>query len=179
MHSVVCAVVVRALLLLAPLPIPPRVGPTNTGDAAIGDALRLLQQPINTIRVLSAPEVQDVYRRMAATQPPRGLNAFRLPRDPNIYVNAESKMYRDAVRNRTEFDLVRLAATLLHEQIHETDGEYAARRVQADFIRSRLKGLPVSQRARGEHYWRTVEARAASLALAERARTRPARFDRR
>ena len=118
--------------------------------------------------VLSPAQVREVYSRTGGVVPPVGLNAFRIPEDPNIYVNAESEVYRDAARNRSAFHLLRLAATLLHEQVHETDDEYAARRLQADFVRSRLDALPPAQRASADRYWRTLEARAVSLGLAER-----------
>ena len=35
-----------------------------------------------------------------------------------------------------------LAGTLVHEQVHNTDRELAAYRLQADFVRSRLQRLP-------------------------------------
>jgi hypothetical protein len=56
----------------------------------------------------------------------------------------------------------------VHEQVHETDGEHAAYRRQADFVRSRLDILPKSERRRADRYWKSLEIRAISLALVER-----------
>lgn len=168
MHHAMLSVVARALVLLMPLPAAADRGPLE--DPVVREALRILAQPLNPVRVLSAPEVREIYRRTTGALPPAGLNAFRITGDRNIYVNAESEVYSHAARKRTAFDLLRLAATLLHEQVHETDGEYAARRLQADFVRSRLNVFSSSQRVHAESYWRTLEVRALSIALTERRR---------
>ena len=169
MQQAICSVAVRMLLLLMPLAAASE--PTShTKDTVVANAVRILPQAITNVRVLSALQVRQIYSRVAGAVPPAGLNAFRIQGDPNIYFNAESEVYRDAARAGTAFHLLRLAGTLLHEQIHETDGEYAARRLQADFVRSRLQTLPSSQRERANRYWSTLEARAISLARAERAR---------
>ena len=130
-------------------------------------ALLLVATPADDIRVLSSRQLQEIYLREAGTAPPAGLNAFRLQGDPKIYLNAESKVYEQSESRPGAFQSLRLAATLLHERVHETDGEYAARRIQADFVRSQLRSLPSSQRREGDRYWRTLEGRALSLAIAE------------
>ena len=174
MIPVVCAGAIRVLLMV--MPIPGGAEPTpHVGVTVVHEALQLLPQSLNDARLLSPAQVREVYSRTQGVLPPAGLNAFRIPDDPNIYVNAESEVYRDAARNRSAFHLLRLAATLLHEQVHETDDEYAARRLQADFVRSRLDALPPAQRASADRYWRTLEARAVSLGLAER-RSRTASY---
>ena len=164
MLPVFCSGAIRVLLMVMPIP-----------GVAVDAALQLLPQSLDNVRVLSPVEVREVYSRADGVLPPVGLNAFRIPGDPNIYVNAESEIYRDAARNRSAFHVLRLAATLLHEQVHGTDDEYAARRLQADFVRSRLDALPSAQRASADRYWTTLEARAVSLGLAER-RSRPASY---
>jgi hypothetical protein len=141
LHAFIIAVAIRAVLLVAP--------------------------PADDVRVLSSRQVQEIYLREAGTTPPVGLNAFRLQNDPKIYVNAESKVYKQSESRPGEFHALRLAATILHERVHETDGEYAARRRQADFVRSQLRFLPSSQRRDADRYWRTLEGRALSLAIAE------------
>ena len=130
-------------------------------------ALLLVATPDDEVRVLSSPQLQEIYLREAGTAPPAGLNAFRLQGDPKIYVNAASKVYRQSESRPSEFHALRLAATILHERVHETDGEYAARRRQADFVRSQLRSVPSSQRRDADRYWRTLEGRALSLAIAE------------
>ncbi len=169
MLQAIRSLAVHMLLLL--IPLAGASEPTSDDeDAVVAEALRVLPLAITNVRVLSALQVRQIYSRVAGTVPPAGLNAFRIQGDPNIYFNAESEVYRDAARAGTAFHLLRLAGTLLHEQVHETDGEYAARRLQADFVRSRLHGLPSSQRERANRYWRTLEGRAISLARAERPR---------
>jgi hypothetical protein len=131
-------------------------------------ALLLVTPPADEVRVLSSRQLDEIYLREAGTRPPAGLNAFRLEGDPRIYLNAESKVYQQAGSRPRAFHALRLAATILHERVHETDGEYAARRLQADFVRSQLRSLPSSQRREAERYWSTLEGRALSLAIAER-----------
>ena len=167
MQGGMLSVVAHALLLHMPWPVPVH-GTPPTVNGTISEAARTVDQPLNPVRVLSAPEVREIYRRTAGALPPVGLNAFRIQGDRNIYVNAESQVYRQAAREPTAFHVLRLAATLLHEQVHETDGEYAARRIQADFVRRRLNALPSSQRRSAHRYWRTLEVRAVSLARIER-----------
>ncbi len=174
MLPAVCAGAIRVLLMLMAVPGGAELTP-HAGVSVVDEALRLLPQPLNAVRVVSPEQVRALYSRTEGVAPPVGLNAFRIPDDPKIYVNAESEVYRDATRDRSAFHLLRLAATLLHEQVHETDDEYAARRLQADFVRSRLAALPPAQRASAERYWRTLEARTVSLGLAERKSRRPPR----
>lgn len=162
-----CAVVVRALLLVLPSPADFE-GTTHAGDPVVGEALRVLAQPVNAVSVVSRPQVRKLFYRATGGDPPAGLNAFRIRGDPTIYVNVESAVYREAALRPTAFHLLRLAATLLHEQVHETDDEYAAYRLQADFVRTRLAALPSSQRAAASAYWRILEIRAISLAKAQR-----------
>ena len=123
MIPVVCAGAIRVLLMV--MPIPGGAEPTpHVGVTVVHEALQLLPQSLNDARLLSPAQVREIYSRTQGVLPPAGLNAFRIPDDPNIYVNAESEVYRDAARNRSAFHLLRLAATLLHEQVHETDDEY-------------------------------------------------------
>jgi len=62
---------------------------------------------------------------------------------------------------------LKLAATLVHEQVHNTDGEFAAYRLQSDFVRSRLKGLPSRHAEAAARFLENVEARARALARVE------------
>jgi hypothetical protein len=138
-------------------------------DLAIERALALLGGTIDHVRVVTMMEIREIYGRTAgAHAPPAGLNAFRLPDDSIIYVNGESRLYRKAASKPTVNTDIRLAATLLHEQVHSSDGESVACRVQADFVRSRLRSAPARDRDELERYFRTLEARAVLLARAER-----------
>ena len=138
-------------------------------DPVLQRALVVLGQHVNDIHLVSTLEIREMYARTpGAGVPPLGLNAFRLPGDPNIYVNRDSITYQAASKKRSGFEVVRLAGTLLHEQIHDTDGEAAACRLQSDFVRSRLDSVPRNERERIERYWRLLEARAILLSRAER-----------
>ena len=162
----VLPVTVAGLLLqLFPLlnPLPTFVH----GNQVIDSALRLLEHSVTNVRVISPEQVRVLYLQ-AGARPPVGLQAFRMLGNPRIYVSAESVVYSEARRSLTTFNLLRIAATLLHEQVHETDGEFAASRLQADFVRAHLHRLPRSERRIGGLYWRRLEGRALSLALAER-----------
>jgi hypothetical protein len=107
--------------------------------------------------------------------PPPELHAFRAPgdlSDPHIYVNAESAVYREALSKPSAVNTLKLAATLVHEQVHNTDREFAAYRLQSDFVRSRLKGLPSRQAEAAARFMENVEARARALARVEQRRLR-------
>jgi hypothetical protein len=164
MHPIVSSGALRALLLVLPL------GADSAGapyiDPVIRNAARGLSLPVNDVSLLSTPQVREIFRRAGGGAPPAGLIAFRIKDDPLIYINAESEVYRSAVRSPSPFHLLRLAATLVHEQVHDTDGESAAYRRQADFVRSRLAELPADQRARAHTYWHALEVRAISMAKA-------------
>lgn len=172
MHQIAGSAAVRALFLLMPL------SPDSAGaprlDPVIGHAARALSQAVNDVRVLSPSQVRHVYDGAGGGAPPAGLVAFRIKGDPVIYVNAGSEVYRDAAHRPSAFHLLRLAATLMHEQVHDTDGEAAAYRRQADFVRSRIEELPAAQRARARAYWRVLDVRAISFAKATAAQGRRA-----
>ena len=159
MHSIM-SVAVRALFVIMPVPGAWHVDPVVEGAAWV------LSQPPMAIRVLSPSEIRDVFDRANGGAPPAGLIAFRIKGDPVIYLNAQSAVYLDAAQRPSAFHRLRLAATLMHEQIHETDGEDAAYRRQADFVKSRLDELPADQRHRAHAYWRVLELRAISFAKA-------------
>lgn len=174
MHQIAGSAAVRALFLLMPLSADSAGVPRL--DPVIGDAVRALSQPVNEVRVLSPLQVREIFDRAGGSAPPAGLIAFRIKGDPVIYVDAGSEIYRDAARRPSPFHLLRLAATLMHEQVHDSDGEAAAYRRQADYVRSRLDELPADQRSRGRAYWRVLEVRAIAFAKAAAAqqRRRPA-----
>lgn len=135
-------------------------------DPAIGAALGLLREAVNPVRVVGSDEIRRIYARGAAAPPP-GLNAFRAPgdaTDATIYVNGDSPVYRDAARQRSVFASLRLAAVLMHEQVHNTDGDAAAYRLQSDFVRSRMQGLPRGQREHARRYVDALDARARAFA---------------
>ena len=124
-------------------------------DPVIERALTELGQPLNRIAVISPAEIRRIYVRAGAGWPSPGLEAFRSPLDPGdptIYVNREAPAYKMAARARSAFDLLKLASILVHEQVHNTDIEFAAYRLQADFIRSRLRKLPGQERDRARRY---------------------------
>ena len=164
MYPIVSSGALRALLLV--LPLGADSGSLPHLDPVIRNASRGLSLPVEDIRVLSTGQVRQVFGQAGGGAPPAGLIAFRIKGDPLIYVSAESEVYRSAVRRPSPFHLLRLAATLVHEQVHDTDGESAAYRRQADFVRSRLPELPADQRARAHTYWHALEVRAISLAKA-------------
>jgi hypothetical protein len=162
------AAVAEALLWLVPL----TAGFSGSSglDPVIQAAAHTLSWPTTDVRVLAPAEVRELFERAGGGAPPAALIAFRLEGHSTIYINAASEVYRDAAREPSRFHLLRLAATLVHEQVHDTDGEDAAYRRQADFVRSRLDSLPRSERARALAYWRTLEVRAISMARALRHR---------
>ena len=140
-------------------------------DPVIQSALLVVGQPISPVTVVSIQEIQEIYRRQGAGPPPAGLNAFRVitdGEDARIHVNRDSDLYRRAARNPSPVDLLKLAATLIHEQVHEMDDEYDAYRVQADFVRSRLMGLPRRYRNEARRYLEKLDERANSRGHAAR-----------
>jgi hypothetical protein len=170
MHPIVSSGALRALFLVLPLGADSAAPPHL--DPVIRDAARGLSLPVNDIRVLSTGQVREIFHRAGGGAPPAGLIAFRIKGDPLIYVHAESEVYRSAADRPSPFHLLRLAATLVHEQVHDSDGEPAAYRRQADFVRSRLPELPADQRARAHIYWHALEVRAISMAKASAAHRR-------
>ncbi len=138
-------------------------------DPVIRRALMVLGRSVGPIMVLDALKIRDVYSRIpGAGVPPDGLNAFRISGDPNIYVNRESLVYQSAARKPSAFTVVRLAATLLHERVHDTEGESGAYRAQSDFVGSRLNGVPWREQELIRQYWRGLDDKARALAHAEK-----------
>jgi hypothetical protein len=140
-------------------------------DPVIQRALLVIGQPISPVKLVSVQEIREIYNRLGAGPPPSGLNAFRVRaggEDARIHVNRDSDLYRRAARNPSPLHILRLAATLVHEQVHDTDGEHAAYRVQADFVRSRLMDLPRRHRAEARRYLQKLDERANSRGRAER-----------
>ena len=139
-------------------------------DPVIHLALAVIGQPVDPVELISSPEIGAIFTRLQAGAPPTGLNAFR-PRvgslEP-IYVNRDSAVYRSAAGRRSALALLQLAATIVHEQVHNSDGEHAAYRVQSDFVRSRLHSLPARQQAQARQYLRALDSRAYSRGHVER-----------
>jgi hypothetical protein len=132
-------------------------------DAVIHHALRVLGQPINPIRVIGAEEIAEIYSTGGIEDPPPGLLAFRSPgdaTDPTIYVNRASEVYLRATRKASPLNVLKLAATLAHEQVHNTDGEMAAYRLQADFVRGRIEDVSWREKEDASRYLAELDARA-------------------
>jgi hypothetical protein len=139
-------------------------------DVAVRQALVMLGQPVNPVRVVTSDRIRELYWRTGMGDPPPGLHAFRAPgdmSDPHIYVNADSTVYREAVSKPSAVNMLKLAASLVHEQVHNTDREFAAYRLQSDFVRSRLKSLPPHQGEAAARFMEIVEAAARALARVE------------
>lgn len=142
-------------------------------DSAIQQALIVLGQAVNPVLVVGPEEIHEIYARAGIGDPTAGLNAFRSPddmTDPNIYVNRDSAVYMNAVRKPSALTALKLAATLAHEQVHNSDGDAAAYRLQSDFVRDKLRGLPWHQQEGARRYLEELDARARALARAERLR---------
>jgi hypothetical protein len=159
------------------LPVPrPGDGPRTTEhhDPVIRQALALLGQAVNPVKVVGPEEVPETYRRWGSfLSPPSGLNAFRGPDrrcDPYIYVSRGARVYRASAAKPSPINLLKLAATLAHEQVHNSDGEHAAYRLQSDFVRSRIRSLSWRHRGEAQHYLGELDARAAAFARTERLR---------
>lgn len=156
-------------------PPEPRPGAERTSqhaDPAIHQALVIVGQPLNPVRVADTEEIRQLYARAPGVgAPPPGIDAFRAPgdvNDPHIYVNRESPVYRAAAGTSSSLAILVLAGTLVHEQVHNTDREPAARRVQADFVRSRLGHVRRQERDAAQRYLERLELRARAIALAGR-----------
>jgi hypothetical protein len=80
----------------------------------------------------------------------------------------DSGVYTTAVRTRSALAVLKLAATLLHEQVHNTDGEFAAYRMQSDFVRSRLRSLPCRQQEEARLYVQNLDVRAQAFSRTKR-----------
>lgn len=115
----------------------------QTDDPAIRSALEIVGQQLNPVRVIGPDAIQKHYAGRDEVPSP-DMVAFRMPQDPYIYVNSESKQYNKAKKNKAA--RVALAGSLVHEQIHNTDGEEAARRKEADFLESKMRDVPVNDR---------------------------------
>lgn len=136
-------------------------------DPVIQEALLVVGQPLNPIEVVDGQRIRDLYMHEAGIRPTSGLDAFRAPgtaADPYIYVNRASVIYRSAARRSSTLARLKLAAVLVHEQVHNTDREFAACRLQADFFRSRLHLVPGRDLSAARHYLEGLEARARALA---------------
>ena len=147
---------------------PPGLRTNRHHDPVIQRALAIVGEPLNPVVVVDIERARQMYARTpgAGGLSPR-VNAFRAPGnrgDPRIYLLSQSVVYRRAARSPTVLDMLKLAATLVHEQIHAEDGDAAAYRLQADFVRSRLHSLPGAQREPGRRYLEALEARAVGLA---------------
>lgn len=148
---------------------------TDHADPVIRRALLLVGQPLHPIRVVWPTEIRLMYAHGGAGTPRRGLEAFRAPgaaHDPHIYVNADGTVYRNASRKPSPLTLLMLAATLVHEQVHNTDREFAAYRLQADFVWHRLSDVPRRERDAARRYHELIAMRARALAMAEGLRRR-------
>lgn len=131
-------------------------------------ALATLGQPVDPVRVVGFDEAREIYRRIpgarALTPDLAGtLHAFRVVGGDTIFINRDSVIYRDVDREPTALGLLKLAGILVHEQTHSNDGEYAATRLQADFVRSRQRALPRREWAAARAYLAELEARATAL----------------
>lgn len=141
-------------------------------DPLVRQTLTVLGQAVNPVRVVDLAQAREMYARTpGAGAPPAGLNAFRAPGDaddPYIYLNRDSTVYRSAARKPAALALLKLAAILAHEQVHDTDGEFAAYCLQSDFVRSRLKSMPWRQREDARWYLEGLDARARATSPARR-----------
>ncbi len=151
----------------------PRPAPERTAeheDPVIQRALALLGEPVNPVRVVTPRDYDSIRLPRALHRSTSASAAFRVWRgqvpDAPIYVNRSRAVYTLAAREHTSRwpDLL-LASTLLHEQIHQTEGdeigEGAALRKQADFIRSRFNALNEADARRGASvYLNVIEQRA-------------------
>lgn len=147
------------------------VASMDHADPAIQRALAMLGEPVGSIRVVNREQAREIYRRWNAGDPSPGLSAFRVRGGTigaTIHVNGDSAVYRDAAAKPTAIALLKLAATLVHEQVHHTDGDHAAYRLQSDFVRSRLNALPRNQQAEARRYIRSLDTRAAAHARVRR-----------
>lgn len=139
---------------------------------AVRQAIAVLGQKVNPVKVLDAEQINDIYARAAAAPPHLlELTAFRargVVTDPHIYVNRDSAIYRAATNKPSVLAILKLAATLAHEQVHNTDGELAAYRLQSDFVRSKLESVPRRQRKEACAYLQSLEAKAQAIAYITR-----------
>jgi hypothetical protein len=141
---------------------PDQVRSLTHSDPVIQRALMLIGQPLNPIRVAGSGLVKRLYARVSGAHPPPGLEAFRSgdPQDPLIYVYRGSYVYAEAASEPTLLADIKLAATLIHEQVHNTDREAAALRLQADFFRSQLRRITPHSWAAARRYLSRLDARA-------------------
>ena len=121
-------------------------------DPAVQRALNLVNDDLNPVKLTTPQEAAGIYKRTTLHTPSENMIAFRAPSssDPNIYVNKASEQYKRAV-NKPNDKLAQLllAASLVHEQTHDIEGsEYAPRRLEADFLRSRRKDLNWDEQAK-------------------------------
>jgi hypothetical protein len=138
-------------------------------DPVVARALALIGSTLShPIRIVDHEEAMRMYEqagekmsKQGRQQRKRGLGGFRAPGDPKdktLYVNRESDQYR-AARNRKDAAAAHvMAGILVHEATHDADGEFAARRKEADWLRSKLAGLSGKDRRVLEDRIRSIEA---------------------
>lgn len=146
-------------------------------DAVIQRAMSLLGQPVNPVQVVSQSDVEAIYREAAPERVKNrqdeirlwGVGGFRRPNDeedPNIYINKNHELYRRAKDKGDNLGNLLMAATLAHEQTHNTEhgneGERAARRIESDFLRSRIDTLPSHDRREALERLRMLDLMAAN-----------------
>ena len=85
----VCAGAIRVLLMFMAVPGGARLPLSRCLRRRRGATL--LPRSLNDVRVVSPEQVREVYSRTGGVPPPVGLNGFRIPEDPKIYVNAEPR----------------------------------------------------------------------------------------
>lgn len=120
-------------------------------DPAIQSALDIVNQALNPVKVVTPKEIVDIYaqRGIAKREPQieRDVIGLRAPwaqgqeHDPHLYINGASKQYQKAAKG-SDLQQLLLAASLVHEQTHETErgdvGERAARAIESSFLESKL-----------------------------------------
>lgn len=137
-------------------------------DRVVQQALVLIGHPVNPILVVNTSEIREIYSRIpGAAVPPPGLNGFRVAGDPALYINCDSEVYLAAAQKASPFAMLRLAATIVHEQAHDSGTELAASRAQLDFVRTLAWTVPRRESEKLRQYREALEARTRLLSMAD------------
>ncbi len=119
-------------------------------DPAIQRALDMLNQPLNPISVVDFDTAMKLYQQHGDTLSPvgvenrrKGLEGFRVPKDPQVYVSNSSPLYKQAAREKNnQAATALLAGVLVHEQTHGLEGpEFAPKQKEMDFLISQLERI--------------------------------------
>lgn len=117
-------------------------------DPVIAQALKILGQQVNPVEVVGPDDYERINMPPELRDQATQKIGFRLNRggqaDPSIYINRTNPLYAAAGSGNKLAQTI-MAGTLAHEHTHNTEsgeiGEGAARRIEADWLRTQTQNF--------------------------------------